>query len=76
VAYRKHPLAPIKYRCATCGVLTHSRGDADYMGGPFVTVFVATLDDASPEELLSGPVRYSNGRDNDGRNPPEDVHHL
>ena len=34
-----------------CGVHTHERGDADYMGGPFVGVFVAALDDATPEEL-------------------------
>lgn len=76
VPYRKHEQAPVKYRCAICGVLTYSRGSADYMGGAFVTVFVATLDDASSEELLSGPVRYSNGRDNDWRNPPKEIRHL
>jgi hypothetical protein len=76
VAYNKHPQAPVKYHCARCGVHTHARGDADYMGGPFVQVFVATLDDASPEELLSGPIRYSDGRNNNWTNPPSEIRHL
>jgi hypothetical protein len=76
VAYHQHPQAPVKYHCARCGVRTHARGDADYMGGPFVSVFVATLDDVSPEELLSGPIRYSDGLHNNWMNPPADVRHL
>jgi hypothetical protein len=76
IGYRKHEQAPLKYHCETCGVLTYSRGNADYLGGPFVTVFVSTLDDASPEVLLSGPVNYSNGRDNDWRSQPKEVRHL
>ncbi len=76
VAYHKHPDAPVKYRCGRCGVLTHARGDADYMGGPFVCVFVATLDDASPEELLSGPIRYSDGLHNNWIHAPTEIRHL
>jgi hypothetical protein len=56
--------------------MTHARGDADYMGGPFVSVFVVTLDDASPEELLSGPMRFCDGLHNNWANPPSDVRHL
>jgi hypothetical protein len=76
VAYHKHPQAPVKYHCATCGVITHARGNADYAGGPFVQVCVATLDDATPDELLSGPIRYSNGLHNDWMKPPSDIRHL
>jgi hypothetical protein len=76
VAYHKHPQAPAKYHCGRCGVLTHARGDAEYMGGPFVCVFVTTLDDASPEELLSGPIRYSDGLHNNWTNAPAESRHL
>ena len=76
VGYHKHPEAPVKYHCARCGVRTHARGDADYTGGPFVSVFVATLDDASPEELLSGLIRYSDGLHNNWTHPPAEVRHL
>ena len=75
-AYHQHASAPVKYHCPTCGVHTHGRGNAEYMGGAFVSVFIATLDDAAPDELLSGPLRYSNGRDNDWRNAPKEVRHL
>ena len=76
VAYHRNPEAPVKDHCSRCGVHTHARGDAPYMGGPFVQVFVTTLDDASAEELLSGPVRYSDGRNNNWMKPPADIRHL
>lgn len=76
VPYHKHSQAPVKYHCARCGVRTHATGNADYMGGPFVCVFVATLDDASPEELLSGPIRYSDGLHNDWTHAPAETRHL
>jgi hypothetical protein len=76
VAYHKHDQAPVKFHCPICGVHTHSRGDADYMGGPFVGIFVTTLDDATPAELAAAPVRYSDGRDNNWPESPSEIGHL
>jgi hypothetical protein len=70
VAYHRHPGAPVKFHCPVCAVRTHSTGDADFMGGPFVGIFVSTLDDATPEEFAEAPVRYSDGLHDNWQNPP------
>jgi hypothetical protein len=76
IGYRKHPQASLKYFCRTCGVRTHELGSADYMGGDFVGVFVATLNNVDPKELAAAPVRYSDGRNNNWQNPPDYTDHL
>ena len=76
IGYRKHPQAPLKYFCKRCGVRTHELGSADYMGGDFVGVFVSTLDNVEPEELVAAPVRYSDGRNNNWGSPPSFTDHL
>jgi len=76
IGYRKHPQASLKYFCNACGVRTHELGSADYMGGDFVGVFVATLDNVAPEELVAAPVRYSDGRNNNWHSPPAFAGHL
>ena len=75
-SYHKHPDAPLKHFCPTCSVYTHETGHADYMGGDFVGVFVASLDDAEPAELIASPVRYADGRNNNWGSPPAETRHL
>lgn len=74
--YHKHAQAPLKYHCEECRVRTHELGNADYMGGDFVGVFLATLDDVKPKELAAALVRYSDGRNNNWQNPPAETRYL
>lgn len=62
--------------CRHCGVRPFSRGHVEGLGGDFVAVQVACLDDATPAELIAAPVTYANGRDNAWWNPPEEIRHL
>lgn len=74
--YHKHAEAPVKHFCSTCGVYTHATGNADYMGGEFVAVFLSSLDDAQEAELANAPVRYCDGRDNNWQNAPAETGYL
>ena len=62
--------------CRNCGVRTFMHGHLDALGGDFVTVQLASLDDLDPTEWAEAPVRYSNGRDNDWYHPPAEIRHL
>jgi hypothetical protein len=62
--------------CKECGVGTHTWGNVPEIGGEYVSVRIAALDDAAPEELLEGPLRYMNGRDNDWFHEPAETRHL
>jgi hypothetical protein len=52
------------------------RGQIPELGSNYVSIRLATLDDASVEELAEAPVRYFNGKDNDWRTPPAETRHL
>ena len=62
--------------CRTCGVRPFSHGYVEEIGGAFVSINVARLDDATDAELAEAPVNYGNGRDNDWMNPPAETRHL
>jgi hypothetical protein len=62
--------------CRHCGVRSFGRGNIPEIGGEYVSVQLATLDDATPAELIEAPVKYFNGRDNDWWHAPAETRHL
>jgi hypothetical protein len=62
--------------CGTCGVQVFGRGDVPAIGGEYVSIRLATLDDAAEGELAEAPVKYFNGRDNAWWTPPAETRHL
>ena len=62
--------------CKHCGIRTFSRGHLEQIGGDYVSIQLGSLDDASIDELVSGPMRYGDGRNNNWMNPPADVRNL
>ena len=62
--------------CRHCGVRPFSRGDVPEIGGAYVSVSVACLDDVEPAELADAPVRYMDGRHNNWFHAPSETRHL
>ena len=62
--------------CSKCGLHSFGRGDIPEVGGPFVAINLACLDDLDPSVLAEAPVGYSNGRDNDWWHAPKETRHL
>lgn len=62
--------------CRHCGVRPFGNGHIEQIGGDYVSVQVACLDDVTPEELVNAPVRYCDGRNNNWWNPPAETRHL
>ncbi|SFN18228.1 GFA family protein [Variovorax sp. OV329] len=62
--------------CKHCGVRPFGRGYVEQIGGDYVSVQVATLDDVDPQELIDAPVHYADGRNNAWWNPPGETRHL
>jgi hypothetical protein len=62
--------------CSHCGVHPFNRGYVEEMGGAYVSVNLACLDDARPQELIDAPVRYFDGRHNNWMQTPDETRHL
>lgn len=62
--------------CKTCGVRPFGRGYIEQMGGAYVSIQVAALDNATPEELIAAPVTYYDGRSDNWWTPPAETRHL
>ena len=58
--------------CATCGPRTHGNGHLEELGGAFVPVRVAAIDDLTVEELVSAPVTYCDGLQHNWWNSPDE----
>jgi len=62
--------------CRHCGIRSFGHGYIEQIGGDYVSVQVASLDNVSPEELVAAPVKYANGRDNNWWTEPAETRHL
>jgi len=62
--------------CKTCGVAPFGRGYVEAIGGAYYSINVACLDDVAPAELVEGPIRYMDGRNNDWWHAPAETRHL
>ncbi len=62
--------------CARCGVRLYSKGDIPEMGGAFVTVAIAALDDAEEAEIIAAPVTWCDGLHDNWWEPPAETRHL
>jgi hypothetical protein len=62
--------------CRHCGVRSFARGYIEEIGGDYIAVQLAALDNLDPQELISAPIRYADGRHNDWEHPPDEVRHL
>ena len=62
--------------CRHCGIRSFGRGYVEQIGGHHVSVQLASLDNATPEELIAAPVKYANGRDNRWWDELAETRHL
>jgi hypothetical protein len=62
--------------CKHCGVRPFGRGHIEAIGGDYVSIELACLDDASPQELIAAPLRFADGRHNNWMSPPAETRHL
>jgi hypothetical protein len=67
----------LTYRfCKTCGVRIYATGEAEFMGGRFFAVAVATLDDVDVDELATVPMRFIDNRHDRFDRAPADTRLL
>ena len=64
--------------CSKCGTHAFHKGNIEQIGGPFVSVNVACLDDLSAKEMSGLSIKYQDGRNNAWWNEPpaDETKHL
>jgi hypothetical protein len=62
--------------CRTCGIRPFGTGHVEEIGGAYVSVAVACLDDVPPKTLAELPIRYMDGRSDNWWNAPEETRHM
>lgn len=64
----------LTYRfCRTCGIRIYATGDAEFMGGRFYALAVATLDDVTTDELAAAPLTFIDNLHDRFDRPPQDI---
>jgi hypothetical protein len=59
-----------------CRVRSFGRGYVKEIGGDYVSVQLASLDNLDLKELVAAPIRFADGRNNDWGAAPQEVRHL
>lgn len=62
--------------CRHCGVRAFNRGHVEAIGGDYVAVQLATLDNVDLVELVEAPIRFADGRNNNWMSVPAETRHL
>jgi hypothetical protein len=62
--------------CRHCGVRSFERGYVKEIGGDYVSIQLASLDNVEPHELIAAPIRFADGRNNDWGVAPREIRHL
>ena len=62
--------------CRHCGVRSFERGYVEQIGGDYISIKLASLDNVEPAELINAPVNYADGRNNAWWNTPAETRHL
>ncbi|QNO29240.1 GFA family protein [Sphingopyxis sp. OPL5] len=62
--------------CSRCGTQTHGGGYLEELGGAFVSVRLAAINDLPVEDLVTAPVTYSDGLHDNWWNAPDEIRHL
>lgn len=62
--------------CKHCGMKPFGRGHLEVLGGDYISINIACLDDVDLDELAAIPVRYFDGRNNNWEGEPSHTRHL
>jgi hypothetical protein len=62
--------------CKVCGVQPYGFGNIPEIGGEYVSINVACLDDLAVEELVAAPVKLMDGRADNWWSVPAETRHL
>jgi hypothetical protein len=62
--------------CKHRGIHSFGWGNSPELGGKFYAVSVLCLDDVDIDALVSAPITYVDGRNDDWRSAPTETRHL
>lgn len=74
--YQFGPKIEHRLFCRHCGVRLFAHGYLEQVGGEYISVQLAALDNADPAELAEAPVRFVDGRNNNWGTRPTETRHL